>query len=101
MKTNTQAKHTPGPWYVTGSCQDGTMITDDTGDQIANWPSCPACRKMPNARLIAAAPELLVACENLIQACDCEDLNPTEAFGWYTKALLEARAAIAKATGKK
>lgn len=59
MKIN----HTPGPWYVTGSSQDGTMICSGI-KSVANWPARPDCNEATaNARLIASAPEMLNALE--------------------------------------
>ena len=79
-------KHTPGPWryeYEPGFC--GELIAAN-GTIIAEFISEP---RPPNARLIAAAPELLEALQGLITGA--------EAMGWNTK---KARAAIAKATGE-
>lgn len=59
------AKPTPGPWFVTGSCEYGTMICDNTGKSIANWPVMMRATDLADARLIAAAPDLLEACENM------------------------------------
>jgi hypothetical protein len=59
-------KHTPGPWKVAGPIGKGIWITDETcNNQIAvvygenQTPEAEA-----NARLIAAAPELLAACQH-------------------------------------
>lgn len=92
MTTN---QHTPGPWYVTGSDVGGAMIV--TNDAIvARWPeNGPLRGQVPNARLIAAAPDLLAALEHLLadaRACEMD-------VGQYSGSLIEARAAIAKATG--
>ena len=71
-------KHTPGPWEnINGKVYGNnrrTLIADTTG---------------PNARLIAAAPELLETLEEVYNWC-----YPSESK-WIDK----ARAAIAKATG--
>lgn len=90
-----KAIHTPGPWQVCVDApslieasighEDGLMRTiaqaldpiPHIGDKTVN----------ANARLIAAAPELLKALQNL-------DANPELTSAW-----LQARAAIAKATG--
>lgn len=62
-------KHSPGPWRV--SLTDDTVVIDATGAEVAaisgdynqpdEWPTMEA-----NARLIAAAPDLLDTLENLI-----------------------------------
>lgn len=59
-------KHTPGPWHLSAAkdCiwhQDhGRICTPPNHAQVWNWE--------PNARLIAAAPELLEALEKRAQA---------------------------------
>ena len=108
------AKHTPvwtpGPWRVSGGRyikQDYTEIglSDDAGMMIASIPGgetsgpffvenraeCDA-----NARLIAAAPELLEALEDCVAVMDRE-LAGLKAI---QPELSSARAAIAKATGE-
>ena len=85
-----QTNHTPGPWHVTGD-EHGTMITDNTGEQIALWPQQGGTvEQCANAALIAAAPELLAAlkvCESVLR------------IQGYVNAADIAQAAIAKATG--
>lgn len=79
--------HTPGPWRVGG---DGTIIYAPDGFAVANATvfhgrhpgAAPA-----NARLIAAAPDMLAELERL-----------AEAFGW--PADHPARIIIAAARGK-
>ena len=90
------AKHTPGPWVVReSSC--GSVGTDSilTALAFGDDPDCKADDRMvANARLIAAAPELL---EALKAICDEQDANE----GYATPATYDAaRAAIAKATGE-
>lgn len=109
--TDDKREHTSGPWE---------LFIDDTGGQWSGWPlSITTKDKMvvrtggqwpyewddatsqreavANARLIAAAPELLAVLENLIWAIkdvrgvDMEDYCPAE--------FREAREAISKATG--
>lgn len=87
-----QAKHTPGPWRV--GPVDDTRVEDASGNEVAQidgdynqpdtWPVMEA-----NARLIAAAPDLLEA------AMAAESTGLLEHGG--IAAML--RAAIAKATG--
>lgn len=69
----TNAKHTPGPWRVqkTLGCKD---ITSDERDEYGNKSLiCTTAGReeredRANARLIAAAPELLAACKQAL-AC--------------------------------
>lgn len=97
--------HTPGPWHIAYGGRDGddyAVIGSKHADQaICNLE--PRGYNPANARLIAAAPELLEACQNLLRhyapnALTCND--------WYlsgnsqTDAILrQARDAIAKAKG--
>jgi hypothetical protein len=74
MKTHTHT-HTPGPWaYATGEDWDGAHVTDKNGRIVADCQGCdmPGAsgevgtdEAMANARLIAAAPEMLAALEEL------------------------------------
>lgn len=84
------AEHTKGPWRVDGP--NGYI------NQIGIGPSIGAAygageEVKANARLIAAAPELLEALLDLYNALDsCIELTP--------KVLAKARAALAKARGE-
>jgi hypothetical protein len=98
-------KHTPGPWYVgsgTYECRNiysVASVTDDEGftyqpivataedDGIGCWDA--------NARLIAAAPDLLEALRSAVNDADAWGLADDEC-DW----LPLARAAIARATGE-
>ena len=90
-------KHTPGPWYVGSGTYEGrniystASVTDGEGftyqpvvataedNEVACWDA--------NARLIAAAPDLLEALQMLLE------------FPNTGPATTTARAAIARATG--
>lgn len=90
--------HTPGPWAIS-PCNDGLEITSGRyrvahlGESVR----CPEIEPKANARLIAAAPELLGA---LIKLMDQYDSNPDFTMGGNltNEPFLMARAAIAKAT---
>lgn len=93
------AKHTPGPWDATGAEVWGThamrfnLTTGGTPMIATVCKHEDAERAFPyeaNARLIAAAPELL---EALIELADCG----AEAWGEDRPCVRIARAAIAKA----
>lgn len=84
------SKHTPGPWKVDSHGEavlgrDGTMVADCC--IMSSRRQTPMCRA--NATLIAAAPDLLEACKNML---------------WHEDkyaARKQAEAAIAKAEGRK
>ena len=93
------AKHTPGPWYALRG-QRNISIRYKTGDRLlpmvnvasvrGQFPTdCPYGSSEANARLIAAAPELLEALQFVMTASG-EQLST---------AFEQAEAAIAKATG--
>ena len=92
-------KHTPGPWHVYGDdktligAADGKMMLAKTNHRhiCQEW-SRPVEEAQANARLIAAAPELLVALKNL----SAEMMFSTGREQVFVE---EARAAIAKARG--
>lgn len=75
------SKHTPGPWL-----RMGRSIGDGAGEIATVWERLDG-RAIANARLMAAAPELLGA---LIAMLDAYELPSVRA---------SARAAIAKALG--
>jgi hypothetical protein len=63
--------HTPGPWFASGT------DVKPLGDRpFICWTGTPE-RALPeaqaNARLIAAAPDMLEALENIILCCDADD----------------------------
>ena len=104
----TQATHTPGPWaYESDHTHRQYNIrmlghpigTKDEAKHICtvnNLPPHVLANRDPstaeaNARLIAAAPELLEALEWAVETADTEQYEAD----WYAA----ARAAIAKATG--
>ena len=90
-------KHTPGPWRAiirkNGGGITNAFVDMQSGGHIAIPLNNPETAEA-NARLIAAAPELLEALQTWIAACDTgthTDIN---------QAREQARAAIAKATGE-
>lgn len=103
------SKHTPGPWiaekladraayniFTPGSCS--ALLTLEPGLHDGADPRC--ANVDSNARLIAAAPELLEAVRQCLTLIDKpatgEERAPTAG---HHSARLAARAAIAKATG--
>ena len=89
-------KHTPGPWTVT-RVSKSTILKDlyvsASPERVARVVLPATANSIDeyeaNARLIAAAPDLLEALKGF--------MDGAEAMGWNTD---KARAAIAKATGE-
>lgn len=91
--TATSQKHTPGPWHV--GIRDGYPdIFDKDGHWLASIPwDAELIDVQSNARLIAAAPELLEALQEVLVTGAClQERHPTT--------IDRVVAAIAKAEGK-
>ena len=102
------SKHTPGPWRLEADPAHFDSLTTVTGGQRMNaqphaWPAYPLTAQVggmaalhemqANARLIAAAPELLAALKGMLEVFGDE-------FGIGDSSVCDdARAAIAKAEG--
>ena len=96
-------KHTPGPWKLTCASR---AVTSPSGWDIARMPvhtgPITIDDMTANARLIAAAPELLAALQKLTDQADWVDLNvlSKDLRGYrLIHEIVAARAAISKATG--
>lgn len=100
-----EAKHTPGPWSVSDKNASGNVSEDylfiEPGiavieRKVAGQNEC----DMPDARLIAAAPELLEALQLLDEAyCNVSPTMTRQDRANGRTALIRARAAITRATG--
>lgn len=99
------AKHTPGPWHVQNRPPDsykvGTVATTVAWVDFWKEPTCSKGEKsvaeqQANAALIAAAPELLEACRELLKYGSFAKNGEQAEF-----AAQKALAAIAKATCQK
>lgn len=94
------SKHTPGPWRVYPVMWPDDEVTFDSfrilgADNVSPAIVFGGVEEAPyNARLIAAAPELLEALRDLV---DAVGTNPDE---WLKQPMAYARRAIAKAEGK-
>lgn len=82
--------YTEGPWYLDDS---GWIVTDCTAVCLISNSELNA-REKADARLIAAAPDLLEALGRIACAAECSVANQE----WIAQ---HARAAIAKARGEK
>jgi len=87
-------KHTPGPWV----CPYGSRIYGADGLELAAtaYAHRGTNETEANAALIAAAPELLIAFENLVNEIEAYQ-SAGEITGYFS--LKNAHAAIAKAKG--
>jgi len=86
-------KHTPAPWKVKGTAPSLKVTANEfTVATIIATSKADAETKEANARLIAAAPELLEVCETVLSA-----LNSHQAY--HKDMRPELRAVIAKAKG--
>ncbi|MDO4708233.1 MAG: hypothetical protein Q4B94_00150 [Pseudomonadota bacterium] len=89
------SKHTPGPW----SARD--IYVRDKNDTIVALMGDEVEQSLADARLIAAAPELLEALKELV-AWDLESLPEEVSLGYsgIEQDIARAKAAIVKATGE-
>jgi hypothetical protein len=90
------SKHTPGPWVVYDDSNDGKTNRIEIaarGKTVARiYHSVPE-EDLPNARLIAAAPDLLEALNTWLKQYSAEEYEDCPE-------VVQTRAAIAKATGE-
>lgn len=92
------SKHTPGPWFVDHKSPFLVRAGDDIdGRHIAHIGPANYTPRFdvdePNARLIAAAPDLLEALEHMLNVCPAIDSSGEEARG-------KALAIVARAKGE-
>ena len=93
--SETRQRHTPGEWTVTMQ-PDGLYAVSGRADNAAGTPLLVAVNlSKANARLIAAAPDLLASCRNLARRVQASSPGP-----WGKALVEEARAAIAAAEGR-
>jgi hypothetical protein len=89
-------KGAPGPWYLDGEGVRA-LVRDASGVIVAVRHRMPGHKNETNMRLIAAAPELLEACQALMDATDEDGMTNSMLLGC---AIEMAGNAIAKATGE-
>jgi|JI10StandDraft_1071094.scaffolds.fasta_scaffold488824_3 hypothetical protein len=91
--------HTPGPWVVCPGTQfedmEPRVLANGGRHAVASVKLTGNIQKEANARLIAAAPELLEACQQALMQAEMDETTHGRKFGWGNV----LRAAIAKATG--
>lgn len=93
-----ETKHTPGPWrrhsveaYIVVS-NDGTAVADTEADSVQHH------QRLCNARLIAAAPDLLEALKGIVDDDDA-GVSLADQLARSGARMAAAKAAILKATG--
>lgn len=94
--------HTPGPWFTSrphGTIYIEARLRGSTLQEVAAvGPTEAPEQQEANARLVAAAPELLEALQLLEAEMVLSGNAGSEDYGWKP-AIEKTRAAIAKATG--
>ncbi len=101
-----ETKHTPGPWEIDRSGAYYKPCIRHNGLIVAWLPNGARAlltgagrrkaEERADARLIAASPELLSACKNLVAAANCKYMREAMEYeGYFDK----ARAAISAAEG--
>lgn len=98
--------HTPGPWYVTGSSPEGCVYSSEH-ELIVPWSPLQSDRKMANARLIAAAPEMaeFIRALNHVGSdegyCICPANDGTTVDRFHATICVMARGLLARLDGSK
>lgn len=87
------SKHTPGPWTIRETATHITVIGANNESLFHDDKRIPCV--IQDARLIAAAPDLLDALRAMLDNC-----HDTERDDAIVASVAAARAAIAKATGE-
>jgi hypothetical protein len=98
--------HTPGPWFA-GTDEDAHVIYNaDESEVVADTlrEDGDAETEAANARLVAAAPDLLAACESVLLLIDGRGLGGLDVLGQFyadrcDEEAAKVRAALAKAKG--
>ena len=99
-------QHTPGPWPVgdAGATVFGPPNGNPSPATIArvSFAMIPSDEMVANARLIAAAPDLLAALGDAWRSLDRLADEPDNMHAWQeaTRVAMACRAAIAKAEGR-
>ena len=92
-------QHTPGPWVIVGHQIEGPTKDQDGFDRVVAYVHLRQPRNgsaEANARLIAAAPEMLAVLRRLVAV----DANPAADSLDVTRVADDARALLAKIEGK-
>ena len=98
-------KHTPGPWrevgnFVVTSNGTGAICRMSVSGPIGYAAEPASWENEANARLIAAAPDLLAALESWIACANDGDRHPPAWIDVFNACAAQSRAAIARARGE-
>lgn len=100
-------RFTPGPWVLSDEGAKHSTLRvrhgNEYGKALATVHMAGAPEQRPNARLIAAAPELYEALENLVSQC-ADDFATEEQLlrghgATYVEAIMRGRRALSRARG--
>ena len=89
-----EAKHTPGPWKAIVDPEGWELVASGRGQTIATFD----CSES-DARLIAAAPDLLAALEKAADWIDAQLITANDITDYDNEVFRDALKAIAKAKG--
>lgn len=100
MNATIKQSHTPGPWDIHGDPHSATYYVHGA-NRVCDLVKPQGFSRTPreteaNARLIAAAPDLLAACQQAMEWLALSD--PEQEHPGVVKAIKSCRHAIAKAT---
>jgi len=94
------SKHTPGPWRQQGAPNSHRVNAVSSGPvAVASERFMSREERIANARLIAAAPDLLAALKDWQELRDSEGDDGRDVVEWIERVERQMRAAIAKAEG--
>jgi hypothetical protein len=91
------SQHTPGPWFANLLFSGAWQINSAESRIVANIPTSQSMPTEANARLIAAAPDLLAACKAALNRLLTDGYEPKHHGG---EVLTDLQVAIAKVEGK-
>lgn len=96
-----EMKHTPGPWEVVPKTGGAIVTVSGVSVGMANRSSFAVGERMANARLMAAAPEMLGALLLWREYCDMQVYGHDDAeYQSFVSALNATHAAVAAAIGE-
>lgn len=90
------SKHTPGPWNIYFNSQDNLIIRKMFSDKQESHVIAYCHSGAANARLIAAAPELLAALEMSLKEMEKDWMRLDGEFGPYMQEFGDIEGAIRK-----